>query len=221
MPTDHVYNLIILDESGSMQSVKASTISGFNELVQTIKGIEKQFPEQKHYISLITFNGLGIKTKLDRNPVSLLSAINEKTYNPDSMTPLYDAIALSVLKLKMDTAGIENANFLVTVLTDGAENASKEFSGPQVKNIIDEQKALGWTFTYIGANHDVEAAASSISITNTLKFVASNAGLNEMFAKESESRILFSKKIRNKIDPRENYFFDDDKNADSSNSDQS
>jgi nucleoside-triphosphatase THEP1 len=41
-----VHNLIILDESGSMEPIKKTIIQGFNELVQTIQGIEKQFPEQ-------------------------------------------------------------------------------------------------------------------------------------------------------------------------------
>ena len=56
-----VHNLIILDESGSMECIKRTIIQGFNELVQTIKGIEKQFPEQEHFISFVSFNGLGIK----------------------------------------------------------------------------------------------------------------------------------------------------------------
>ena len=57
-----VHNLIILDESGSMASIKELIISGFNELVQTLKGIEKDFPEQEHFISLVTFNGMGQKS---------------------------------------------------------------------------------------------------------------------------------------------------------------
>ena len=211
MATDKVFNLIILDESGSMDSIKRATISGFNELVQTIKGIEKKFPEQQHFISFITFNGFGIKTHLDKKAVSNLSMIDEKTYQPDSMTPLYDAIGLSVLKLRVDLAGMKNANVLVTILTDGEENASKEFSGQQVKSIIDEQKSLGWTFTYIGANHDVEKVAASLSITNTMQFNANDKDVQNMFMKEQSSRILYSEKIRNKEDLRENYYSQDDK----------
>jgi hypothetical protein len=210
MATDYVYNLIILDESGSMSTIKDSTISGFNEVVQTIKGIEKKYPEQKHFISLITFNGLGIKTKLNKHPVSDLVNIDKKTYNPDSLTPLYDAIGLSILKLRMDIAGVENANVLVTILTDGEENDSKEFSGSQIKKIIDEQKSLGWTFTYIGANQDVEKVAASISITNTLNYMANDKDVHKMFVKERESRILFSKKIHDKEDPRENFYAETD-----------
>ena len=206
MATDRVYNLIILDESGSMDSIKKATISGFNELVQTIKGIEKKFPEQQHFISFITFNGLGIKTHLDKQAVSTLKMIDGKSYQPDSMTPLYDAIGLSVLKLRVDVAGQENTNVLVTILTDGMENASKEFSGQQVKTIIEEQKARGWTFTYIGANHDVEKVAANLSITNTMQFEANDEDVNRMFAKESQSRISYSQKIRNKEDLREDFY---------------
>ncbi len=68
MTTDKVYNLIILDESGSMASIEQATISGFNEVVQTIKGIEKKFPEQQHFISLVSFNGLVSKPSLTKHP---------------------------------------------------------------------------------------------------------------------------------------------------------
>jgi hypothetical protein len=219
MTTDKVYNLIILDESGSMSSIKKATISGFNEVVQTIKGIEKKFPEQQHFISLVSFNGLGIKTLLDKQPASSLSLIDENTYNPDSMTPLYDAIALSVLKLKIDVAGLENANVLITILTDGEENASNEFSHTQVNSIISEQKKLGWTFTYIGANHDVEKVAHSISITNTLVFEADEQLMKHTFAKENQSRVMYSMKLHDKADDLQTGYYDEpeksseDKNA--------
>jgi len=189
MTTDKVYNLIILDESGSMSSIKKATISGFNEVVQTIKGIEKKFPEQEHFISLVSFNGLGIKTLLDKQPATNLPLIDEKTYQPDSMTPLYDAIALSVLKLKIDVAGIENVNVLVTILTDGEENASKEFSSFTIKSLVEELKKQKWTFTYIGAEHDIENLAFKISIDNTLTFAKNELEIKRMFSNEFKSRI--------------------------------
>lgn len=217
MTTDKVYNLIILDESGSMSAIKNATISGFNEVVQTIKGIEKKFPEQQHFISLVTFNGLGIKTLLDKQPAVSLALIDEKSYRPDSMTPLYDAIALSVLKLKIDVAGFENVNVLVTILTDGEENASKEFSHAQVNSIVAEQKNLGWTFTYIGANHDVERVARSISITNTMVFEADEKLMKHTFAKESQSREQYSMKIHAKVDPRSGYYDEPEKSSEDKN----
>lgn len=214
MKTDQVYNLIILDESGSMSSIKNATISGFNEVVQTIKGIEKKFPEQEHFISLVSFNGLGIKTLLDKQPAASLALIDQKIYQPDSMTPLFDAIGLSVLKLKNQVTGIENANVLVTILTDGEENASKEFNHTQVNNIIKDLKNAGWTFTYIGANHNVERVAHSISITNTLNFVSNDEDVKTMFSKDNSSRQRYSEKLSRKEDPRSGYYDDPENPSD-------
>ncbi len=208
MTTAKVYNLIILDESGSMDTIKYETISGFNEVVQTIKGIEKKFPEQQHFISLVTFNGYGINTLLDKVSVSSLNQIDPNTYNPSSSTPLYDAIGLSVLKLKIDVARFENVHVLVTILTDGEENSSKEFNHTHINSIIKGQKDLGWTFTYIGANHDVEKVAHSISITNTMVFEADAAILKHVFTEESNARIRYSERIRNHVDENPVNFYE-------------
>ena len=77
-----VHNLIILDESGSMSSIKPLIISGFNELVQSIKGIEEQFPEQEHLITMVSFNDMNNKILHFIDPVSRLDVINDRTYNP-------------------------------------------------------------------------------------------------------------------------------------------
>lgn len=198
METESVYNLIILDESGSMEHIKKPIMDGFNEVVQNIKGIEIKFPEQKHFISFVTFNGIGIKTHLHMEAVKNLKPIDEKSYNPDSMTPLYDAIGLSTLKLKNEIGDKPNTNVLVTILTDGMENASSEFNGEQIYKIISDLKVQGWTFTYIGANHDVEGAAMKISITNTMTFTAEDDSVKHMFGKENLARERYSNNLRNK-----------------------
>ena len=95
-----VHNLIILDESGSMCDIKSTIISGFNELVQSVKGIEKQFPNQEHLITLVSFNNLENKLLHFIDPIKKLDSINESTYNPASMTPLFDAMGYSISKLK-------------------------------------------------------------------------------------------------------------------------
>lgn len=201
-----VHNLIILDESGSMNSIKRATIQGFNEVVQTIKGVEKQFPEQAHFITLVTFNGLGIKTQLFNKKIRNLEEIEERVYQPDSMTPLYDAIGLSVNKLRAAIASQTNGNVLVTILTDGEENDSKEFSGAEIKKLIKELKKHGWTFTYIGANHDVEKIAFSLAITNTLKFEANEQDVKRAFDDDKDSRIQFCKALRQDENVQQNYF---------------
>lgn len=205
-----VHNLIILDESGSMSSIKTTIIQGFNELVQTIQGIEKQFPEQEHFISFVSFNGLGQKLLHFIDPASKLKQIDDKSYNPDASTPLFDAMGFSINKLKQSLQGQTDYNVLVTILTDGEENASKEFSGNDIKKLVEELKQNRWTITYIGTDHDVEKIALSLSINNTMFFAKSEAGIKDMFLKEQSARAKYSQKIRSKEDTTSNYFDDTD-----------
>jgi hypothetical protein len=196
-----VHNLIILDESGSMESIKKNIIQGFNEIVQTVKGIEKEFPEQEHFISLVSFNGLGQKTLHFADPVSKLGMIDDSRYQPGASTPLYDAIGFSCTKLKTILGKSKNYNVLVTILTDGEENASTEYNGPAVKRLIEDLKSKNWTFTYIGTEHDVENAAMSISINNTISFSKCEESMKDMFEKEGKARARYSMNIReNKVE---------------------
>jgi len=211
METKHqVHNLIILDESGSMESIKRTIIQGFNEIVQTVKGIEKNFPEQEHFISLVTFNGLGQKLLHFIDPVGRLEQIDNTRYQPDSMTPLYDAIGFSVTKLRQVLEGKTDYDVLVTILTDGQENSSKEYTGKAINQLINELKLNHWTFTYIGTDHNVEEFAATISITNTMTFQKNEAGMQAMFSKERSTRQKYSQNIREKKDPSQNFYAEDD-----------
>ena len=205
-----VHNLIILDESGSMESIKTTIIQGFNELVQTIHGIEKQFPEQEHFISFVSFNSLGQRVLHFMDPASKLKQIDDESYKPGALTPLLDAMGFSIHKLKHALQGQSNCNVLVTVLTDGAENASKEYSGNDIKKLVEELKQNSWTFTYIGTDHDVEEIASSLSIGNTLRFEKNEREIKEMFLKEREARARYSSKIHFHEDTSTAYFDDSD-----------
>jgi uncharacterized protein YegL len=203
-----IHNLIILDESGSMESIKTTIIQGFNELVQTIQGIEKQFPEQEHFISIVSFNGLGQKLLHFIDPAVKLKQIDDKSYKPDASTPLFDAMGFSINKLKQSLQGQTDYNVLVTILTDGEENTSEEFSGNDIKKLVEELKENRWTFTYIGTDHDVEKIAISLSINNTMGFKKDEADIKRMFLKEQSSRMNYSRKIRTKEDTTSNYFED-------------
>ncbi len=201
METKHrVFNLIILDESGSMEPIKDTIISGFNEVVQTVKGVAQKFPDQEHFISLVTFNGLGIKTLLDNENVAKLDMIDGAKYHTDASTPLFDAMGKGIGQLRRVTNTHSNYNVLVTILTDGEENASVEYSGQAIKKMVEELKLQRWTFTYIGANHDVESFAASISIHNTMQFEASETDTKRMFDREKKARMRFSSDMRSGMD---------------------
>lgn len=191
----NVYNLIILDESGSMQSIKSPTIRGFNEVVQTIKEVEEKFPQQKHFVSFVTFNTNGTKLRLWNQEVSKLQLIDENLFNPSASTPLYDAIGQSISRLKETISPNGTYNVLVTILTDGEENSSRIFSQAQISRMIEELKSKSWTFAYIGANHDVITAARGMGIDNTMKFEANEKDMEMMFLKEKKARLSMADKM--------------------------
>ncbi|MBL7903488.1 MAG: VWA domain-containing protein [Bacteroidales bacterium] len=207
MTTKHrVHNLIILDESGSMQSIKEDIIKGFNEVVQTIKGVEKQYPDQEHFISILTFNGLGQKYLLENMPVSKLEEIDGNRYQPNAMTPLYDAMGFSIQQLRNQLSGAEDYHVLVTVLTDGEENSSREFDAKAIKALVDDLSVHNWTFTYIGTEHDVSKSATTISIHNTIIFKKDKADMERMFTREKNARIKYSRDISEDRPAGENFY---------------
>ena len=191
-----VYNLLILDESGSMDVVRQTTVNGFNELVQTVQGLAREFPDKKQVVSLTMFNGLGIREKLFMQEAGALQQLTLADYQPDSLTPLHDAIGMSVSKLRnvLATTDATNYQVLVTVLTDGEENASKEYTRSAIRQLIEQLKEQDWTFTYIGANHDVDRAADGLGIDNKLAFSQDAGEMDVMFAKERAARFRFNAK---------------------------
>jgi uncharacterized protein YegL len=206
-----VYNLIILDESGSMESIKTATINGFNELIQGIKQSIKDHTEISQYVNFFSFNGGGIKEHLPLANAASLTGLSADNYIPDNMTPLYDAIGYSVNKLESAIAGEQDYSVLVTILTDGEENASTEYTHSAIAALIKELKQKGWVFTYIGANHDVEKTSRDLNISNHLSFHVSEEGTGKMFSKMQSSRSKFVSDLKNKKANTGEDFFEDGK----------
>lgn len=169
-----VHNLIILDESGSMHRIKDGIIQGFNGVVQSIKGLREELPRQEHFITFVSFSSENMKSHHYMDPVEQLNQINGDNYQPYGGTPLYDALGYTLIKLKLALQWKENPHVLVTILTDGEENSSKDFTLADIKKLIEELTEAGWTFTYYGTEHDVSKAASSLSITQHRAFDKSN-----------------------------------------------
>lgn len=181
-----IFNLIILDESGSMQSIKQAAINGMNETVQSIRDAQIKYEDQEHFITLVSFNSSEIKTIYDCAPVAEVKELTGKEYIPSSLTPLYDAMGQSLNALR--TQVISNDKVLVTIITDGEENSSREYDGPAIKALVEELKGAGWVFAYIGANQDAVYVAQTISVTNVMNFQATDYGTSNMLCKLKKSR---------------------------------
>lgn len=205
-----VYNLIILDESGSMESIKQPTINGFNELLQSIKRSANDNPEIEQWINFYSFNGVLIKEQVRLTKAGDQKPLSVNSYRPDDMTPLYDAIGIAANTLQRVLENQTGYSVLVTILTDGEENNSREYTNTAIAALVTALKSKGWVFTYIGANHDVKKTAVSINITNHLSFNSSPDEMNQVFEKNEISRKLYMNKVkRNEKDMLQDDFFKD------------
>lgn len=188
-----IYNLIILDESGSMSSVKNQTISGCNETINTIRTAQKKYDEtQEQLVSIFVFQSDGpmpSRYLIKNMPIANVEHITEHQYEPYGMTPLYDAVGSTLTDLKATTKGNEFAVGSVTIITDGMENASSHYTQEKVAKMIDGLKELGWSFNFIGANIDVEYVSKSLHIDNALEFQQDDKGTAKMFAHQNRSRM--------------------------------
>ena len=184
-----VYNLVILDKSGSMESIRTEAINGYNETLGSIKATQLKYLEtQEHFVSLAAFCDCGIDMIYDMTPIKDADKLTKEKYDPCCCTPLFDAIGKTVKTLKKKIADVEDAAVLVTIITDGYENSSKEWDGKAVSKLIEECKEEGWMFSFIGAGEDVVKVATTISITNTMVWENTSEGTKKMFDIENDAR---------------------------------
>ena len=185
-----VYNLIILDKSGSMSSIAKAAISGFNETIGGIRSAQKQFADtQEHFVSLMVFCDCDKSFIYDNVPVAEVKELTSREYQPCCCTPLYDAMGISLNKLLNDIKDNPDATAVITIITDGLENASKEYRLADIKALVERLKnEEGWNFSYIGTNQDVEKSSHDLSIDNHMAFADNQEGMEEAWRKERNSR---------------------------------
>ena len=209
-----IYNLIVLDASGSMYSIRNEAIAGVVETVQTIRTAQKDNANQEHLFSLVVFNGKGIATVYDRMPIDKVPDLDANDYQPTDNTPLYDAMGNAITNLQRYIN--EDDNVLVTVITDGYENSSVEWNHQRIFQLVEDLKKNNWLFTYIGANQDALAVAKDMGIEHSINYMSDADGTKEMFRKEQLSRKAFYDKLsagkRFYEAKSEDYFVDDDPN---------
>ena len=182
-----VFNLVIVDESGSMWCIREQAFTGINETLSTIKIMQEKFPDTEQHTTLVTFDTEHTTWHFDDALTDQVRKLQWDEYNPGSGTPLYDAIGNAISKVEKQAE--EGANVLVTIITDGEENSSREWTLSMIRQRIDSLKKRGWTFSLIGTdNLDVESMAFSMNIDSHISFSQDVTGTKEMFCKERRAR---------------------------------
>ena len=161
--TNNITEIVfILDRSGSMGGLENDTIGGFNAMLK-----EQKEKDGKVFVTTVLFDHERF-TLHDRLPIEKVPEMTAKDYTVRGCTALLDAIGYTIEHIKRihHYARREDvpASTMFVITTDGYENASRHYSGPAVKKMINAQKKKGWEFLFIGANIDAIATARDYGI---------------------------------------------------------
>lgn len=180
-----VFNLIILDESGSMSPLTKQTVSGCNETLNVIRSLEQKHGDtQRNLVSIYLFQSndeIPSRYVCKNQSIAKIKDMTTKEYRPWGATPLLDAVGSTLVDLRAVASTHEDSTAIVTIITDGMENSSKQYSYEQVSRLISELKELGWTFNFIGANIDVDMVSRRMNIDNAMKFDSTVEGTADMW----------------------------------------
>ena len=196
MKKTQVFNVIILDRSGSMECIRRAAVDGFNETLAGIKKAQEKFAEtQDHFVSLVTFCSCETTHVFDKTPVAEAHPLRMEDYQPCCATPLYDAMGITLTAMRKHVKEIEDSVVVVTIITDGMENASREYNGQSIKELVERLRGEGWTFTYMGANQDSVEVAMTLSIRNYRNFDYSDEGTRASMEKDASTRMNFFSRL--------------------------
>lgn len=182
MNTNLTEIVFVLDRSGSMAAIATEAIGGFNGFVDA----QRKAPGEAK-LSLVLFDNEYTPV---HNSVKLADVppLTPTTYVPRGMTALYDAVCRTIVdvgkRLATTAESDRPGKVIVAILTDGEENASKEFKLQQVSEMIAHQtRKYNWNFLFLGANIDAAAVGASLSIpvANTVQFEATQKGVESVY----------------------------------------
>lgn len=181
MKTEIVF---ILDKSGSMQSIRKDAIGGFNSFIE-----EQKKAEGEANVTLVLFDS-EVKVVYESVDIKEVADLNENTYVPSGLTAMHDAIGLAVDRLskRLSEQEVQPDNVVFAIMTDGYENASKEYSHGVIKTKIENMQKNDWQFIFLGANIDAVGTAKSIGINGDYagNFFASSAGVSQAMIHTNE-----------------------------------
>jgi hypothetical protein len=173
MGNTHIF--VILDRSGSMESCREATVKGYNEYLEGMK------KEQNVFWNLVLFDDQYDVPVVDI-PVEKVVPLTRRTFKPRGMTALRDAVCRTLSDARVKVGKKDKG--LVVVITDGHENASKEFSTEQMREMIKQLEARkNWTFSYLGANQDAWEVAQDYGFRpqSVANYHTSAAGVGATF----------------------------------------
>lgn len=166
--------VFILDRSGSMGSLTTDVIGGFNQFLKEQKEVKG-----KASLTVVLFDDM-YELLMEDVDIQDVNPITEKEYFVRGRTTaLLDAVGKTINTVKANAKKRDKVLFFIN--TDGIENASHEFTNPDVKALVEETKKLGWNYVFLGANIDSFAVGGAMGIKLTASYTASSVGTQSLY----------------------------------------
>jgi|TARA_R110000824_G_scaffold106610_15_gene252096 Mg-chelatase subunit ChlD len=209
-----VTNVIVVDASSSMSSKAEEVRDGLKSLLKDIrKDMKKNKGEAKIRTIVTQFAGAGtFKVLLDTSKRKKVTYDSAENYKPSGMTALFDAIGQSFAMVGKKQDGV-----FVSILTDGDENDSKEFTREDVQKIFKKVDKKNWGLTFMGTTQGAVEAAVSLGIkrSNTLQYsndiqgtkaanVSRNFSKQMYFASVMEGKVKTKNLVEDDVDEGDN-----------------
>jgi Mg-chelatase subunit ChlD len=215
MNADAVNISVVLDRSGSMASIADDIVVGLNQFLARQRQEDgearvtvAQFDDQEPFEVLV-----------DAVPVREVTDLPRGAYQPRGTTPLYDAIAAMIARVDARaagraSAGLDEEDQLLVVVTDGLENASRENTRRSVFDMITGRRQQGWSFLFLGADQDSYASGQSMAVAprNISNWEKSGDGTAKMWRDVSHSTSEYLKRSRHERRTRNDDVYEEDPN---------
>jgi len=165
MKQDYTHIAVILDRTGSMESIRDDTIGGFNTFLKK----QKEEPGTAT-LTLVQFDTQDPYEVIHRfKPIAEVPELTHDTYVPRASTPLLDALGRGINDLEKSLSELKDddrpSKVVMVVVTDGQENASREFRKNQIERMIkDRTDKNGWQFVFLSADLAAIGDAQAIGI---------------------------------------------------------
>ena len=190
MKLDYTHMAVILDRTGSMESIRDDTIGGFNAFLNE----QKQQPG-KATLTLVQFDSQDPYEVIHQvKTIKEVPELTKETYVPRANTPLLDAIGRGINDLEKCLSDMKEddrpSKVVFVVITDGQENASREFRRDQILKMINEkEKQYGWQFVFLSADLDAinDAMDHGFQAKAAMAFDQTGVGVKNAWASVSQN----------------------------------
>lgn len=211
MDTKYTHISILLDRTGSMESIRDDVIGGFNTFLEA-----QQQVEEKSTLTLVQFDTQDPYEVVHwMKPINEVTKLDHNTYVPRAATPLLDAMGRGINDLEKSISELKEDDrpekVLMVIITDGQENSSVEFKKDQiVKMIKQKQEKNVWQFVFLSADLDAIADAGDLGFHGhaTMAFDKTGKGVADAllsvsarisdFRRDKKSRFEFKDEDRKK-----------------------